>query len=371
MSPFKKFFLFCSGIDLKILEKCPSDENKYLGIGATIFFTGMLAFCSAGYALYTVFDSWLAAIAFGVLWGMMIFNLDRYIVSSMKSQGSFGRDFLVAFPRLALAVLLALVISKPLELKIFQKEINAELIVMEQEVLKTQEDRVKDRYTADIISSQGAVKTLKSEIETKTAVRDQLAQEAVKEADGTGGSQKRNMGPIYRAKKDEADKAQSELNAILASHIPQIAEKEKNISELETKVQAEITSLKRSAYGGLAARMDALDRLGKRSEAILLANIFIMLLFIAVETAPIMVKLISHRSPYDFLLHEHEHIFKMANLENNTLLSNAVKNNLKVNTEVEVYRSQAKVASEKAVIDAKLQKNLEEIGKGNWDISAI
>lgn len=367
MSPFKKFFLFCSGIDLKILEKCPSDENKYVGIGATIFFTGILAFCSAGYALYTVFDSWLAAITFGSVWGMMIFNLDRYIVSSMKSQGSFGRDFLTAFPRLALAVLLALVISKPLELKIFQKEIDAELIVMEQEVLKTQEDRVKERYIADIASNQAQILTLKSEIEVKTTARDQLAQEAVKEADGTGGSQKRNMGPIYRAKKAEADKAQSELDAILATHLPQIAAKEKSIAELETKVQSEITSLKRSAYGGLAARMDALDRLGKKSEAILLANIFIMLLFIAVETAPIMVKLISHRSPYDFLLHEHEHVFKMANLENNTLRSNAVKNNLKVSTEVEVYRSQAKVELEKATIDAKLKRDMEGLGDGRFD----
>src|SRR5210317_1074043 len=132
MNSVKKFLLFCSGIDLKILEKCPSDENKYVGIGATVLFTGILAFFSAGYALFTVFDSYALAIIFGLVWGMMIFNLDRYIVSSMKSHGSFWRDLMVAFPRLAMAVLLALVISKPLELKIFEKEINAELIVMEQ-----------------------------------------------------------------------------------------------------------------------------------------------------------------------------------------------------------------------------------------------
>ena len=203
MSALKNFFLFCSGIDQKILDKCPSDENKYVGIGATIFFTGVLAFFSAGYALYTVFDSWLAAIAFGTIWGMMIFNLDRYIVSSMKSQGSFGRDFMVAFPRLVLAVLLALVISKPLELKVFQKEIDAELIVMEQEVFKTQEDRVQERYTSNILSNQNQIKTLKSEIETKTTLRDQLALEAVKEADGTGGSQKETWARSTAPKKQK------------------------------------------------------------------------------------------------------------------------------------------------------------------------
>lgn len=98
MRSVKDFLLFCSGIDRTILEKCPSDENKYLGIGATVLFTGILAFFSGGYALYTVFDSWLAAVVFGIVWGLMIFNLDRYIVGSMKSQGRFWRDWLVAFP---------------------------------------------------------------------------------------------------------------------------------------------------------------------------------------------------------------------------------------------------------------------------------
>ena len=92
----KDFFLFCSGVDRSILEKCPTDENKYLGIGATVFFTGLLAFFSAGYALYTVFESWFAAIIFGAVWGLMIFNLDRYIVMSMKSFGKWWRDWTVA-----------------------------------------------------------------------------------------------------------------------------------------------------------------------------------------------------------------------------------------------------------------------------------
>nr|HQU59756.1 DUF4407 domain-containing protein [Saprospiraceae bacterium] len=150
MNKVKRFLLLCSGVDQRILVQCPSDENKYIGIGGTVLFTGILAFFSAGYAIYTVFDSYFFAIAFGLAWGLMIFNLDRYIVSSMKSRGAFWRDFVVAFPRLILAVLLALVISKPLELKIFQKEIDAELITMEQEVYKTQETKLKSRFQEQI-----------------------------------------------------------------------------------------------------------------------------------------------------------------------------------------------------------------------------
>ena len=169
METVQNFFLFCSGVDHAILEKCPSDKNKYVGIGATVFFTGVLAFFSSGYALYTVFESYWAAVAFGLIWGLMIFNLDRYIVMSMKSYGKWWRDWFVALPRLALAVLLALVISKPLEMKIFEKEIQAELVQMEQEVYKDQEDKVKKRYQGQVASLNAEITALKTEVEQKTA----------------------------------------------------------------------------------------------------------------------------------------------------------------------------------------------------------
>ena len=103
MSRLSEFLLQCSGVDREILRECPTDENKYIGIGGTVLFTGILAFFSSAYAIYTVFDSYFMAVLFGTIWGLMIFNLDRYIVSSMKSRGSLFRDFVVAFPRLVMA----------------------------------------------------------------------------------------------------------------------------------------------------------------------------------------------------------------------------------------------------------------------------
>ncbi|MCB9307042.1 MAG: DUF4407 domain-containing protein [Lewinellaceae bacterium] len=370
MKTLERFFLFCSGVDHSILEKCPTDRNKYMGIGATVFFTGLLAFFSSGYALFTVFESYPAAIAFGMVWGLMIFNLDRYIVMSMKSYGKWWRDWLVALPRLALAVLLALVISKPLEMKIFEKEIQAELVTMEQEVFKQQEDRVKERYQARIDELKAQVAALRAEIDVKTAARDQRALMALQEADGTGGSGQRNLGPIYRAKKADADQAQAELDALLATALPQIVEKEAAAKSLEAEVQTAIAGLQRSTYNGLAARMEALERLTSKSQGILIASLFITLLFIAIETAPIMVKLISYRSPYDYLLHEHEHVFEMANLEKTTLLANSVKNKLRYETETTAHMITASIATEKALIDHKLKEKLEDLKNKpfNWKV---
>ncbi len=370
MSRIKQFFLFCSGIDLEILQNCKSDVNKYVGIGATVFFTGVLAFISSGYALFTIFDNTWIALGFGLIWGMMIFNLDRYIVSSMKSQGSFGRDFLVALPRLGLAILLALVISKPLELKIFAKEINAELLIMEQEVFKGQEDTIKGRYRPQISYAEEQIQVLKQEIADKTIQRDHLALIAQQEADGTGGSKQRNLGPIYKAKKADADQAQLELEDIIASNFPKIEAHETSILEARANIEKDISSLNRTAYGGIAARMEALHRLTRQSNAIYWTNIFIVLLFIAIETAPILVKLISYRSPYDFLLHEHEHEYAMNHLEKTGVLSSVKRNALKHQQEVGLYATKTRIEIDKELIDHALKEKLAALKqeRKSWEV---
>ena len=143
MQKITQFFLLASGADLKILEQCPSDRTKYAGIGATIFFTGLFAAIAAAFALYTVFDSYWISILLGLIWGAMIFNLDRYIVSSMRKDSMRYRELLTALPRIILAVVISIVIARPLELKIFDKEIQSELIVMEQQVYARQEGELK------------------------------------------------------------------------------------------------------------------------------------------------------------------------------------------------------------------------------------
>ena len=362
MKKIKDFLLFCAGVDRTILAKVPSDENKYMGVGGTILFTGLLAFFSGGYALYTVFDNWMVAVSFGLVWGLMIFNLDRYIVLSMKSKGSWFTDFIVAFPRLVLAIFLALVISKPLELKIFEKEINSGLVQMEQEVYKKQEEKVRERYASQVMDYQKNIRQLKTEITQKTITRDSLALMAIQEADGTGGSRTRSLGPIYKAKKLAAENAQRELDQLTASYLPIIQDQEAGIQNINTSVTQEIATLSRDGYGGLAARVDALDRLSKESEAINLANIFVMLLFVSIETTPIFAKLITSRGPYDYLLDELEHKYKMGNLERNTLLTNAVKNKVKLDTEVGLYRNNIQISMEKKLID---QENYQKLKNFN------
>ena len=315
MQKLTQFFLLASGADLKILEQCPSDRNKYAGIGATIFFTGLFAAMAAAYALFTVFDSYWIAVLLGLLWGSMIFNLDRYIVSSMRKDSRRFRELLTALPRIVLAVVISIVIARPLELKVFGKEIESELIVMEQQVYARQEGELKSRYDGNLVQLRKDVQTLKSEIEQKSIQRDALVLAAQQEADGTGGSKRRNLGPIYKVKKADADKAEKELQSLIQINSQRIAELESGIDGTQREMNGEIGSLGRTKLNGPAARLEALSRLTAQSPAMWWAHIFIIILFLIIESAPILVKLISRSGPYDSLLHITEHKYRCMETE--------------------------------------------------------
>ena len=304
-----------------------------------MLFTGIFAALAGGYALFTVFDSWLPAVVFGLIWGAMIFNLDRYIVSSMRKEGNWWKEFRTAIPRILLAVLLAFVISKPLELKMFEGEINGELVLMEQALFKKQEDTIKARFLPSIKLLNQEIEQLKLEVAEKETKRDELRIIAQQEADGTGGSMRRNLGPIYQVKKQDADRAEQELSQLRSKNDSLVAQKQGEIEMLQIAYTEEINGLQREKYDGLAARIDALGNLVKKSEPIYWANLFIIFLFIAIETAPVFVKLIGAKGPYDDLLYIHEHGFDLYRVEQTTKSSHDTASRLTDHTSLKTDRT--------------------------------
>jgi hypothetical protein len=315
MNKITSFFWICSGADTNLLQKCPTETSKYAGIGATIFFTGLFAAVAAGYALFMVFDNIWSAAFFGLLWGLMIFNLDRYIVSSMRKEGRTKSELLMASPRLLLAIIISIVIAKPLELKVFEKEIEPELVLMEQETYARQEKEFYARVNPARDSLGTQIAKLKGENLQKAAERNALLKIAQEEADGTGGSRKKNLGPIYKLKKADADAAEKELQELTAGNNERIRALQHSIDEKDSLIAGEYGLLEKKKRNGPAARMEALSRISAQSSAILWANWFIILLFIAIEIAPVLVKLISARGPYDNLLRIEEHGFKVQETE--------------------------------------------------------
>lgn len=361
MNRIGSFFIFCSGAVNSILRRCPSDYNKYQGIGATIFFTGILSAISAGYALYTVFESYTASVIFAIIWGMMIFNLDRFIVSGMRKKSNIIKEIGVAVPRIILAVFIGIVVATPLELKLFESEINVELGLMQQESYKKQDDQLKIRYESDINIIQKEITILRNQLNKSESDRSLRVNEALAEADGTGGSRVRAMGSIYKAKAIAAENAEQNYQLALADIQPKLNEQYQKLEEIELKKKEDLNNLSRASITGFASRLKAMHRLSSNEDAIRTASIFITFLFLIIECAPIFVKLISERTPYDQRLDMLETEYHLANLKNNTISKLATDSQLTFENKTAGFRVTEMINAENEIFAHAIRKEKETI----------
>ena len=302
----KKWFLFCSGayLDILLQDDCKNEHNKYIGIGTSVFFTGVFAFMSSYYAIFIVFKSTVIAIVIGIVWGCFIFSLDRYIVATLKKENRKGImayliEIVKASPRFVLAIFLSSIISKPLELKLFEREIENELILMHQDVIKDQEQRVRDRYEPSINEKQNEINQLQSQIDEAKQKYDNLRQQANIEADGSGGSKKRGIGRVFRLKQEAADEQEQVWKDLDNTNSPLISELRSQNETDREKLRKDLGNLKRVQFDGLLASIGALDNLTKKNESMYWGNWAIMILFLVIELAPLIFKIMTDRGNYD------------------------------------------------------------------------
>lgn len=299
----QNFFILCSGADSTILKDCSKGEqNKYAGIGATIFFTAVMAFIASSYALYTVFDNIYASIFFGFIWGLLIFNLDRFIVSTIKKRDSSRSEFLQATPRIILAIIIAVVISKPLEMKIFEKEINQVLLEQKNELTLANKDQIALQYNPAIAALNQDIINLKGEITAKEAETNALYDTYISEAEGTAGTKLLGKGPVYKEKREKHDAALADLQTLKEINTQKVTGIETQILDLNTEYKKVVNDSQPiiDGFDGLMARINALGELPW------FPSFFIFLLFLAIETSPIIAKLLAPKGEYDYKLEDEE-----------------------------------------------------------------
>lgn len=362
----KRFFILCSGADKDLIATCSDGEqNKYAGIGATVFFTAVMAFIASAYALYTVFDNVYMAVFFGLVWGSLIFNLDRFIVSTIRKKGNFMDEFIQASPRIVLAMIIAIVISKPLEIKIFEKEINTVLLKEKNEMAIANKKQVSDYFKTDVDKNQASIDSLKNQIKAKEKEVAVLYQSYITEAEGTAGTKKMGKGPIYKEKRAAHDAAIKQLDSLKVGSAKTIAEKEAKGKTLQADLDKKVADSQPiiDGFDGLMARINALNKLP------FLPSFFIMLLFLAIETSPIIAKLLASKSEYDFKYEDAEISYKTI------IEQNAYQRDLQKKTSAEMYDSvyndlredkelyQLKKKNAKAVLEMQSQEYLSKFKK--------
>ncbi len=214
-----RFFWWCAGADVEVLEHCPTEHRKYTTLGAIIFIVACIASFSMFFAISTVIkdagtssknayeqkmpysvptdstsvDSTRLApysdiksppllpsqglsttvfymrIAFALLWGILILLIDRLMVSTINPWDSTKNKLRKSVPRFILALIIATVISRPIEIQIFWDEIQAQ-------VFKNNSDRYN---AASKARSEGDnLPIIQLNFDTKKAKEDSLAAKA-------------------------------------------------------------------------------------------------------------------------------------------------------------------------------------------------
>jgi len=334
MGPIRRFLWFCAGADEQILKRCPHSERvKEEGIGGVVLATTVLAFLSSSYAFYTIFGPkvgyaldpdrisnpffWGAvSIACGIVWALIIFNLDRFIVTSTGhgdgtsniTLGEFGR----AIPRLLMAIIIGLTLAAPLEIRVFKSEIDAELHSLQQAqtekntvARKAKFEEQKKHISAKIDSLNVLLDSGRNNLQKKiNQVRSaQVSLDA--EATGGSGTGARGIGPVYKHLEQNLIQTQAQLDQ----------EKNEWNNKKEPKIQREI-KLAEEKYNAATKAYEkfehneylkaaSIDGLGKRIELahklFFWPSLFLILLLMIIEITPVLIKMMLIRGPYDYL----------------------------------------------------------------------
>lgn len=312
-----KFLWWCAGAHQKLLKQFPSEHSKYSGLGAVLLATFVLATISVGYAVYTVFGNWLWTIGFAIIWGLIIFNFDRFLVSTMRKYGvSRRKQIMMALPRLALALLIGVVIARPLEMKIFEKEINVKMTKNLHDKIRLNDSLLAMEYKNQLVNAETERQRL---LGRKLAIEDtlhNLRSAYLQEADGTGGSRQRGIENITRLKQDAFNLARDQFAPELL-----LLEQNMNSQDSITAVAKASMEDKRKQFEqtamanmGFLERNKALADLSAEEISVFWASWLISLLIILIEIGPVLSKLMMPLGPYDIALAKEE-LLHMANEE--------------------------------------------------------
>ncbi len=360
---FYYFFWWIAGAKIQYLKMYPTEHEKYLHIGMTIFLTWTLATLGGTYAFSIVFKNINLAILAGLVWGLIIFNLDRYMMVTIKKHGNELRRFTVAekishfiqeltptIPRVIIALILGIIITTPLEIYLFKDQINNNMKSIEQNLIlkktaqihknymdkkaliekeKSDIEKDRDNYRTNTIESiQNIDKRIKQleilindyVLKLKKAQNDvELQKNGGKNKDGTeilagkGSSYeftkdirdglaidlKKNREELDRQRK-EKKKLTNELNIKTNEYQKKIDKLSNDSLKLYEDEKKELSGYKKDIkLDNFMSQINILHATIKKNETLFNIHIILMTLIMIFETSPILFKLLSARGPYE------------------------------------------------------------------------
>lgn len=346
-----EFLWTFAGVDKKLLRQCPNEYAKYAGMGGTILCTAIMAMISGAYAIYFVFESIWVACAFGIFWGILILNLDRFIVSTMYSDGKHTISRLelwAGLPRIIMAIFLGVVISTPLEMKLFEERINIQIAEIQRD--RRRQFIENNAKTDNLDELKAERKAILDERQRRNEDIENQRRDLVAEAEGRSRSGKVGQGPAYHAKVANLNTSQEERNKYESLTNPRLEELNLKISKIEEAREYEKEKYEEIVgESGFCQRYEAFSKIDDNNIELAIVIWFIRLLFIIIEVAPVFFRMMIAAGPYDDLLQAQKlYISKLANRESFDI-GKEYETEIAISTERNRVRLEAETAANEAL----------------------
>jgi hypothetical protein len=168
------------GAEGSVLDEVPTETPRFVQMFFVLAGTALVSAISMYFALVTgVRIAAFVAVPLALVWALIIFNLDRFLTSTMRSTHNVWRLIGLAIPRVIMAAVIGIVVAEPLVLQIFQNDIARE--VNATNITQAQSDQ-------DAVTSGPERQALDAASERVAALESQAATGVVEGAETTTAS---------------------------------------------------------------------------------------------------------------------------------------------------------------------------------------
>lgn len=324
----ERFLINRTGVEPdELVRKSHTEISRYSCSGAAIVLTTALAFISALYGLYTIFESSLVVYP-AMIWAAIVYFLDKALICSWyKVSESNGSKAFMLGMRLSIALIISFIISAPLESALFHKEI---ALYHKQEITLTSQKLKQVNPVVEDLENK--IKILEEEIKVKEKERKDAYDAYTKEVEGKAGSGIEGYGRIAKEKEEEFLKQDTKLkelelknNALIDKYREQVEVEKSKLGEMNNSVvnaQEEATSL--------PSQIRILSAIAQKDETTWYIRLAITVLFAAVECFPILIKILVGSGPYERYLNQVEYM-KLQKIEKFKTLTDELLKDISTN----------------------------------------
>ena len=174
-------------------------------------------------------------------------------------------------------------------------------------------------------------------------------------------TQLRTTSASYDEAMKNAEKQRKADIDLITSEMKELSEKIRNASSIYSELISK-------NFNGFQAKMSAFSKMKEDNSTTNMSSIFIMLLFVIIETAPTFFKMMIASGPYDDLLRAEMHRVRVLSEKRISDVNDEINTSVQITVEKNKGRLEAELAANKLVMEklAKAQAEILERAIDDW-----